>query len=262
MKPLGTLSPDICKKIKFLFTDIDDTLTHKGKLPSESYSAMWKLHDHGIHVVPITGRPAGWVDHFARMWPVDAVIGENGALYYRMDTGTMKRVYVMDAEERACKKKKLFEIAQSVLEKHKSLKIAADQPFREFDVAIDFAEEVQVQDPHVIQDVKHMFESGGATAKISSIHVNAWFGSFSKLTMCKQYLANEHGLEFEKEKSTLFFVGDSPNDEPLFSAFEHSAGVANIQAFQKLMKCLPAFITQKEGAYGFEELALFIISNR
>jgi len=30
--------------------------------------------------------PAGWCDLIARFWPVDAVVGENGALYFRTTT--------------------------------------------------------------------------------------------------------------------------------------------------------------------------------
>ena len=43
-----------------------------GSRPSRYYQPQGKL------VIPITGRPAGWCDHIARMWPVDAVVGENG----------------------------------------------------------------------------------------------------------------------------------------------------------------------------------------
>ena len=32
-----------------------------------------------------TGLLAGWCDHIARMWPVDGVVGENGALYFWYD---------------------------------------------------------------------------------------------------------------------------------------------------------------------------------
>ncbi|MEM7647419.1 MAG: HAD hydrolase family protein, partial [Pseudomonadota bacterium] len=69
--------------IKVLFTDIDDTLTTDGRLSSQSYEMLWKLHDSGIDVVPVTGRPAGWCEMIARMWPVLGVVGENGALAFQ-----------------------------------------------------------------------------------------------------------------------------------------------------------------------------------
>ena len=75
MRPLCEFPQEDLRKIKFILTDIDDTLTTNGRLPAKSYHALEKLHQASFKVIPITGRPAGWCDHFARMWPVDAVVG-------------------------------------------------------------------------------------------------------------------------------------------------------------------------------------------
>jgi len=80
------------RKLRFVLTDIDDTLTTDGKLTAGAYRALERLHDAGRIVVPVTGRPAGWCDHIARMWPVDAVVGENGAFYMRFDVTQRKLV--------------------------------------------------------------------------------------------------------------------------------------------------------------------------
>ena len=69
---------DVRRAIRVVLTDIDDTLTSGGKLTAPAYEALERLHASGRIVVPVTGRPAGWCDHIARMWPVDAVVGENG----------------------------------------------------------------------------------------------------------------------------------------------------------------------------------------
>ena len=74
------------RKIRFVLTDIDDTLTENGRLPAASYLAMEKLQQAGLKVIPITGRPAGWCDHISRMWPVDGIVGENGAFYFVYET--------------------------------------------------------------------------------------------------------------------------------------------------------------------------------
>ncbi|MBN2552802.1 MAG: HAD hydrolase family protein, partial [Spirochaetales bacterium] len=68
-KPIAELPAQLCRNLKILFCDIDDTITEDGLLTSESYGALWRLHEAGIEVVPVTGRPAGWCDHIARMWP-------------------------------------------------------------------------------------------------------------------------------------------------------------------------------------------------
>ena len=87
---------DFRGSVKTLFTDIDGTLTDGRFLPQESYSMLWKLHEKGIHVIPVTGRSAGWCEMIARLWPVDGVIGENGAFYFRYKNKKMQRVFVCD----------------------------------------------------------------------------------------------------------------------------------------------------------------------
>ena len=85
MHPLIDFSKIGLRKIRFVLTDIDDTLTENGRLPAKSYQALESLQQSGLKVIPITGRPAGWCDHIARMWPVDGVVGENGAFYFTYD---------------------------------------------------------------------------------------------------------------------------------------------------------------------------------
>ena len=82
MKPFHSIPCAVRQQIKYVLTDIDDTLTLDGRLPAIAYSAMERLQQAGIKVIPITSRPAGWCDHIARMWPVDGLIGENGAFYF------------------------------------------------------------------------------------------------------------------------------------------------------------------------------------
>ena len=79
MKPLSEFPQQELQAVRAVLTDIDDTLTDEGRLPACSYQAMEDLRNAGILVVPVTGRPAGWCDLIARQWPVDGVVGENGA---------------------------------------------------------------------------------------------------------------------------------------------------------------------------------------
>ena len=57
----------------------------------------------------------------------------------------------------------------------------------------------------------------------------------------------------------LIFAGDSPNDEPMFGAFQKSVGVANVKKFLPMMKTPPKYITQGEAGAGFAELANFLL---
>ena len=70
-----------------VLTDIDDTLTTEGAITADALGALQRLRDTGIHVIAITGRPMGWSEPFARDWPIDAIVAENGAVALFRDAG-------------------------------------------------------------------------------------------------------------------------------------------------------------------------------
>ena len=102
MRPLSEIESARLRGIKVVLADIDDTITSEGSLTAAAYTALERLHRAGFIVMPVTGRPAGWCDHIARMWPVDAVVGENGAFYfhYDRDAKKMHQHFWASAEER------------------------------------------------------------------------------------------------------------------------------------------------------------------
>jgi len=139
-KPLASMPEHVRRKLRFVLTDIDDTLTTDGKLTAGAYRALERLHDAGRIVVPVTGRPAGWCDHIARMWPVDAVVGENGAFYMRFDVTQRKLVrrFVASDAERAAMRERLAAIGATILTRVPGSALASDQHYRETDLAIDY----------------------------------------------------------------------------------------------------------------------------
>ncbi len=244
------------KQIKYVLTDIDDTLTHAGKLPAVAYDALERLQQAGIKVIPITGRPAGWCDHIARMWPVDGLIGENGAFYFYYDhvRRKMTRRFWRSAEQRQKDNAQLATLQEQILREVPGCQVSADQPYREADLAIDFCEDVRPLPVSEVHRIVSLFEGAGAVAKISSIHVNGWFGEYDKLTMTKQFFLEVLGMDLEREKESVIFSGDSPNDAPMFSFFANGVGVANILRFVEDMEQLPSWITEEKGGYGFAEM--------
>lgn len=251
-------------QIKYIFTDIDDTLTSHGQLRPDAYNALWDLKDAGFKIIPVTGRPAGWCEMIVRFWPVEAVIGENGGFYFCFkESGTNKKLFrkfINTPEERKSNQLKLKKIESEVLKEVPGSAVATDQFTRLMDLAIDFCEDVSpLQDDDVKKIVK-IYEKHGATAKVSSIHVNGWFGTYSKISMIKTYCQDELGKTFEEIKDQALFVGDSPNDEPSFEHFKMSVGVANISNFLDQLKFKPTFITKAEGGEGFVELAKKLIN--
>ena len=249
------------RKIRYVLTDIDDTLTVDGRLPAVAFSAMEALHHAGIRVVPITGRPAGWCDHIARMWPVDGLVGENGAFYFCYDAPGKKMIrrYWKPQAERAADRLRLEVIRQRVLAEVPGCAVAADQPYREADLAIDFCEDVDPLPLSAAVAIKAIFEAAGATAKISSIHVNGWFGDYDKLSMTRLLFAEIFKVDLDAVRDQVVFCGDSPNDAPMFAHFSHAVGVANIRAFDGRLDASPAWITRGEGGIGFAEMVAVLL---
>lgn len=264
MQPLSAFPADIARNITCVFTDIDDTLTTDGRLPANAYAALEALQNAGIHVAPITGRPAGWCDMIARMWPISGVVGENGAFYFSYDDTSKKmlRVYEMDAATREKNQKKLAHIQARVLAEVPGCAVSADQPYREADLAIDFCEDVPPLPEASVQQIVDIFEAEGAVAKVSSIHVNGWFGQYDKLSMSRRFAAERLGLSLETERNRVVFCGDSPNDSPMFATFPYACGVANVADFAGKMAAEPAFIAPSRGGGGFVEIAEILLSNR
>lgn len=244
------------RHIQFLFSDIDDTMTTDGKLSAKAYEMLWTLSQNGLAVIPVTGRPAGWCDMIARFWPVRGVIGENGAFYFSYDEKNkkMNRHWSVSENERAANQLKLNSIRSDVLKAVPEAAISADQFSRACDLAIDFCEDIPPLSSTDIQKIVSIFQKHGATAKISSIHVNGWFGNYDKLSMCRQFCKLELGFDIEKNQHSVAFSGDSPNDEPMFQFFENSVGVGNVLTFAPNMQHLPRFICTKESGDGFVEI--------
>jgi HAD superfamily hydrolase (TIGR01484 family) len=257
MRPLAEWSIESRAAVAGVFTDIDDTLTVDGRVGASAFRAMEQLREAGLLVVPVTGRPAGWCDMIARTWPVDAVVGENGALAFRYASGErrMLRLYA-DAEElRRTKRQRLAAVRDAILAQLPGAAVSADQPYRECDLAIDFAEDVVRLDDASIERIVAIFQAHGATARISSIHVNGWFGDYDKLSMTRRLMHEEFGEDLDAAKSRFTFVGDSPNDAPMFGYFPNAVGVANLTGQAHLCTALPAWISRAERTAGFVELA-------
>ncbi len=251
-------------RVHTLLCDIDGTMTRDGRLGAAAYAAMEQLQAAGVHVVPVTGRPAGWCDLIARFWPVTAVVGENGAFYFRYDHAArrMTRAWARDDAQREQDRARLEEIGREVLRKVPGTALAADQRYREADLAIDWCEDVPALGAAKVRKVVDLLHGHGLTVKVSSIHVNAWFGAYDKLTMTRRLMHEQFGIDLEGERDRLAFVGDSPNDEPMFRFFPNSFAVANIAEFAGSIEHPPAYVLRAAEGAGFAELARLIRARR
>lgn len=242
-----------------ILCDIDDTLTLHGRLIPAAFAALAEAQAAGLKVIPVTGRPGGWVDHLARMWPVDGVVGENGGLWYFMGDGKLQRRFLQSAPEREENRRRLEGLAASILQAVPGTALASDQPYRELDIAIDFCEDVPRLPESAIDRIVACFDAAGATSKVSSIHVNGWFGDFDKLSGFAR-LAADLGLSPVPEHWA--YIGDSANDAPMFAHFPVSVGVANVDAFLPRIPVWPRYRTSGEGGYGFAQLVARLLELR
>ena len=260
-QPLATMPDRARRAIRGVLTDIDDTLTTDGKLTADAYAALERLRAAGKLVIPVTGRPAGWCDHIARMWPVDAVVGENGAFYMQYDTRRRRLVrrFVASGAEREAQRTKLAAIGAQILQSVPGSALASDQQYRETDLAIDYCEDVPPLPRRDVDRIVALMQSAGMTAKVSSIHVNGWFGTYDKLAMTRTMMRELFDVDLDAARDSFAFAGDSPNDAPMFAYFPNAVGVANLRRFLDRVATPPAYITTHEAGAGFGELVDFLL---
>jgi hypothetical protein len=98
------------------------------------------------------------------------------------------------------------------------------------------------------------------TAKVSSIHVNGWFGDYDKLGMTRTLMQERYGVDLARDRASYLFVGDSPNDAPMFRFFSNSVGVANVADFSAHLTDMPVYVTSRRSGEGFVEVVDMLLA--
>ena len=216
---------------------------------------MFKLQQNGIKLIPVTGACAGWCDCMVRTWPVTSIIGENGAFYIdRNADGGYSYFHALDEPQRQYNWQQLQQLKKNIHDNFSQARQTADQPFRLNDIAFDIGQDHQVNREDALEIAEYC-RSSGANAKISSIHINIWQGNYSKSAMTLNWL-KQH--EFDNEDT--IFIGDSPNDDDMFSNFDTTIGVANIRPLLNELTTLPTYITSQFGGHGFAEFTRSLLN--
>ena len=263
MRPLEQWPESARRRIFGVFTDIDDTLTTDGAITDDALAALGRLKDAGLHVIAITGRPVGWSLPFARSWPVDAIVPENGSValvremahspHGEVPVG-LRRLYQQDETTRRGNFARMQQVAQRVLREVPGSTLAQDSAGRETDIAIDHSEFAHLSASDIARVVDIM-RSEGMSATVSSIHVNAWYGGHNKLEGARWIVRELYGRDLDTERERWVYVGDSTNDQLMFEAFENSVGVANVRRFLPELDHLPRYVTSLERGAGFAQVA-------
>ena len=263
-RPFAEFPEAPARRLRGVLTDIDDTLTTRGALTADALAALGALRAAGVPVVAVTGRPAGWSEPFARDWPIDAIVAENGAVaLHRVPGGDVAVDFAQPAGERERNARRLREVAARVLAEVPGATLAADSAGRLTDIAVDHAEHATLDAARIAQVVALM-RGAGMQATVSSIHVNGWFGAHDKFSGARWIVRKLYGLDLgdAAEADRWLCVGDSPNDQPMFERFAASVGVANLMQWADAMTVWPAYLTEGARGAGFAEVARRVLAAR
>jgi HAD superfamily hydrolase (TIGR01484 family) len=271
MQALNHWPLDARRRITGVLTDIDDTLPTEGAITPDALAALGARKAAGLQVIAITGRPVGWSEPFARDWPVNAIVAENGAValsssqkgLLRTAGGhqQLSKIYQQDAPTRLANHARMQQVAQRVMQEVPGAMLSQDSGGRETDIAIDHSEFVHLA-PELIAQAVQIMRSEGMNATVSSIHINGWFGAHNKLEGARWIVRELLGRDLDAEMAHWAYVGDSTNDQLMFEAFGNSVGVANVRRFESQLSYLPRYVTLGERGAGFAEVAAAVLAAR
>lgn len=258
MKHYQDLDPTNVRGVIF---DIDDTVTKRGILEADAFAALHRMNAMGLHLVAVTGRPLGWADVVARMWPVSLAIGENGAGWSWMDGPRSKQGYFDEPQTRAQQRELLDRIAADVAKRMPQVKLANDRGARRCDLAFDVGEEEALPSED-IEALVRIIEAHGAHSAVSTVHAHATPGEWDKARGAVRAVSEVLDIDLSKELERWVFVGDSGNDAAAFGYFPVSVGVSNVRGHLDRLPTAPAYVTDQPRGAGFAELAAHLCEAR
>lgn len=259
MRPLADLAPHTAG-LRGVFSDIDDTLTHDGAVVPEAYAALTRARAAGLRVVLVTGRPAGWAEVLASLWPVDAAIAENGGIAYLKRGKHLDRLY-FDPGDPAEAARRLAALATDVLARFPFARRAEDSGLRITDAAFDIGE-TQHLSAAEIEALTARCRELGARTLVSSVHAHACFHAADKARMSARVADVLWGEAPEAVAAHYAFVGDSPNDQAAFAFFDASIGVANVARYADALRPPPRYVTPSPNGRGFAEAIDVLLADR
>lgn len=246
------IEQDFFKKIRLIATDMDGTLTQKGKFTPELFQAFEDLAEANIQVLIVTGRSAGWVSGLASYLPIAGAIAENGGLFY--PASSEAPITLTSIPDLSVHRQQLAEIFQKLKLEFPHIKESSDNRFRITDWTFDVhglgLVELQELDNRC-HKLGWGFTYSNVQCHIKPLNQDKAIGLLCVLRdFFPRYIAEQ-----------VVTVGDSPNDEALFnpSYFPISVGVANVLEYANQLKHQPAYVTTAREGEGFCEIATEVL---
>lgn len=257
MKPITQLPVEHAKNLEGVFFDLDDTFLDHGQMTEEAYSALFRLKESGLRLIALTGRPAAWGELIARMWPVEAAIAENGALFCVRESRRTVLIDSVGSEERTRRRTALRELVADTSSRFPDLVPADDVGGRVTDFTFDIGEHRTAKDSS-IQAARDLAHRSGARTTQSSVHLHFTFDRADKATGALGYLRRTGG-DPTRGRQRFAFIGDSENDAAGFAAFALSVGVRNLRGHFSIP---PRYLTDGSSSQGFVEFSQAITHSR
>lgn len=261
MKPLAALAPDEARRLDGLLFDLDDTVLSHGVLSREAFGAIWDLHEAGLRLVAVTGRPSGWGEVIARQWPIDGVVTENGAVHVVTEGKGVRLIFDGEDAEVVARRARLDALVDRVAQELPHVRLADDNHGRRADVAWDVGERVSLPESDVAALARIVVEAGARTTR-SSVHLHATYERDDKASGVVRFLRDRFGVDAGAALHRYAFAGDSANDAACFSAFTTTFGVANVRAFVDRVSVPPRYVARAERGAGFAEIARALLAHR
>jgi hydroxymethylpyrimidine pyrophosphatase-like HAD family hydrolase len=261
LKPVSCLDRDEARGLRGLLFDLDDTLLSGGLLTRVAYDALWRLHDAGLTLAAVTGRPCGWGEVLARQWPIAGCITENGAVHVLRQGATVARRDACDEAERHARRARLGRLVERVGELVPEARLTDDVRARRSDVTWDVGESAILPEDRT-RAIVQQIEAAGARWSRSAIHLHATFDVDDKASGAVRFCVQELGEDAGSVISRFAFIGDSGNDGSCFAAFRTTFGVANVRSSVGRLSVPPRYVAAGAMGDGFSEVAREILDKR
>ncbi|WP_445635767.1 HAD family hydrolase [Nostoc sp. DSM 114161] len=251
---LSEVSSTCLSNIRLIATDMDGTLTKRGKFTPALLQALEDLATANIKVLIVTGRSAGWVSGLSSLMPVAGAMAENGGLYF--PPGNQKPVVLTPIPDLVQHRQQLATTFEKLQTQFPQIQESVDNRFRvtdwTFDVATLSEDELQI--------LERLCQQMGWGFTYSNVQCHIKPQGQDKAVGLLQ-VVREYFPDYSSEE--IVTVGDSPNDESLFDRryFPVSVGVANVLEYADKLQHQPAYITTAAEGDGFCELSSYILQN-
>jgi HAD superfamily hydrolase (TIGR01484 family) len=258
MRPITAIDSREAQKLSGLLFDLDDTLLDHGRLREEAYAALFRLREAGLELYVVTGRPAGWAEVLARMFPIQGAVSENGGIFVVPSERDVRLIDPLPQAERAHRRARLTELVALMQEALPDLVPASDVGARLSDFTFDIGETRELDADRVAR-ARALAEHHGASTLVSSVHLHVGFDRADKAAGAVALLGQLGRGDASSLLSRYAFIGDSENDAACFAAFRTTIAVANLRGRPTVA---PRYLTSASYGAGFAEAARVLIERR